>query len=564
MKAHFFKNLCLGLFLFFATSTLFAENWPNWRGPQANGVAPNGNPPTEFSENKNVQWKIKLPGSGSSTPVIWKDEVFILAAEKTGKKVAGAEGGTSTERGRNNSQRGQRSEGRGRNSDRPSRDGERSDRRGNNSQRGQRPEGRGGNSGRDTSGNRGGFGGNSFNREEIMKRFDKNGDGELNDAERQAMRDEFRQQFSRDRGEERTSNERSRRGGRSGSGFSRGGFGGGRKPTEEYRFALISYDRESGKENWRSVAATAVPHEGHHRDHGYASASPVTDGKNIIVSFGSRGLYCFDMKGKLKWKKDFGDMRTRNSFGEGSSPALHGDTIVLLWDQEDDSYIYAIDKKNGAIKWKRERNEATGWCTPVVTTHKGVTQVLVNGTKAVRSYRLNDGKLLWQCSGQTGNTIPSIVVDKETAYAMSGFRGAHIAAIKLGGNGDLTGSESVTWTADRGTPYVPSPLLSNDRIWYLSGNNGILSVRDTKSGKSLVEGERLTGISGVYASPVSASGKVYIVGRNGSIAVLKDSAKFEVLASNKLDEKFDCSPSIVGNQLFLRGKEHLYCIAKSN
>jgi outer membrane protein assembly factor BamB len=269
------------------------------------------------------------------------------------------------------------------------------------------------------------------------------------------------------------------------------------------------------------------------------------------------------MKGKIEWKKDFGDMRTRNSFGEGSSPTLHENTIVLLWDQEDDSYIYAIDKKNGKIKWKRERNEATGWCTPVVTTHKGVTQVLVNGSKAVRSYRLNDGKLLWQCSGQTGNPVPSIVVDKQNAYAMSGFRGAYIAAIKMGGDGDLTGTESVAWTANRGTPYVPSPLLSNDRIWYLSGNNGILSVRDTKSGKSLIEGERLTGISGVYASPVSASGKVYIVGRNGSIIVLKDSAKFEVLASNKLDENFDCSPAIVGNQLFLRGKEYLYCIANN-
>ena len=121
---------------------------------------------------------------------------------------------------------------------------------------------------------------------------------------------------------------------------------------------LISYDRNSGKEKWRSVATTAVPHEGHHRDHGYASASPVTDGENIIVSFGSRGLYCYDIKGKVQWKKDFGDMRTRNSFGEGSSPALHGDTIVLLWDQEDDSHIYALDKKTGKVKWKRERKEA--------------------------------------------------------------------------------------------------------------------------------------------------------------------------------------------------------------
>ena len=175
---------------------------------------------------------------------------------------------------------------------------------------------------------------------------------------------------------------------------------------------LISLDRKTGRENWRRVAATQVPHEGHHRDHGYASGSPVTDGEHIIVSFGSRGLYCYDMKGKLQWKKDFGDMRTRNSFGEGTSPALHGDTVVLLWDHEGDSALYALDKKTGKLKWKTDRNEASGWCTPVVTIHDGVTQVIVNGTRAVRSYQLSDGKLLWQCSGQTSNAIPSVVVDE--------------------------------------------------------------------------------------------------------------------------------------------------------
>jgi len=535
--------------------TVTAENWPTWRGPAANGVAPGGNPPTEFSESKNVQWKTKVPGSGSSTPVIWGDQVFVITAEKTGKKVAAAAGGESRERGQGAERRqrpdGERPEGRGRGEqgsrggDRPRPDGDRGSRGGERP----RPDGE-----RSQRGGQSGFGGGAFNREEFIKRFDKDGDGELNDAERDAMRDELRQQFSGGRG-----GERSPRSGRSSRG--RGGFGGGSKPTEEYRFVLISLDRNTGKENWRRVAATQVPHEGHHRDHGYASGSPVTDGEHIIVSFGSRGLYCYNMKGKLQWKKDFGDMRMRNSFGEGTSPALHGDTVVLLWDHEGDSALYALDKKTGKLKWKTDRNEASGWCTPVVTIHDGVTQVIVNGTRAVRSYQLSDGKLLWQCSGQTSNAIPSVVVDENFAYAMSGFRGAHLAAIKLGGSGDLTDSKSVTWTANRGTPYAPSPLLSNGRIWYLSGNNGILSVRDTKSGKLLVEGERLNGVSGVYASPVSAGGRVYIAGRNGTVSVLKDSAKLEVLATNELDEKFDCSPAVVGNQIFLRGKESLYCIA---
>ncbi|MDP6307086.1 MAG: PQQ-binding-like beta-propeller repeat protein, partial [Verrucomicrobiota bacterium] len=465
----------------------------------------------------------------------------VEAAARREAQQAAAAGGESRQRGQGTERRqrpdGERPEGRGR-GEQGSRGGERP-----------RPDGE-----RSQRGGQSGSGGGSFNREEFIKRFDKNGDGELNDAERDAMRDELRQQFGGGRG-----GERSPRSGRSSRG--RGGFGGGSKPTEEYRYVLMSLDRNTGKENWRRVAATQVPHEGHHRDHGYASGSPVTDGEHIIVSFGSRGLYCYDMKGKLQWKKDFGDMRMRNSFGEGTSPALHGDTVVLLWDHEGDSALYALDKKTGKLKWKTDRNEASGWCTPVVTVHDGVTQVIVNGTRAVRSYQLSDGKLLWQCSGQTSNAIPSIVVDENFAYAMSGFRGAYLAAIKLGGSGDLTDSKSVSWTANRGTPYTPSPLLSNGRIWYLSGNNGILSVRDTKSGKLLVEGERLDGVSGVYASPVSAGGRVYIAGRNGTVSVLKDSAKLEVLATNELDEKFDCSPAVVGKQMFLRGKEHLYCIA---
>ncbi len=499
--------------------TITAENWPTWRGPTANGVAPGSNPPTRFSENKNIRWKVKVPNSGNSSPVVWGDDIFLLTAEKTGKQEASKPANESRGRGQTSERRGLGDRG-SRGGDRPRSDNEREDRRGS----------------------------GSFNREELTKRFDKNGDGELNDAERNALREEMQRQFG------------SGRSGRSSRG--RGGFGGGGKPTEEYRFVLLSLDRNTGKENWRTTATTAVPHERHHRDHGHASASPVTDGEHIIASFGSRGLYSYDINGKLQWKKDFGDMSTRNSFGEGSSPALHGDTVVLLWDHEGDSAIYALDKKTGELKWKQDRNEATGWCTPTITTHDGITQVLVNGTRAVRSYRFSDGKLLWECGGQTTSAIPSIVVDKETAYAMSGFRGSHLAAIRLGGSGDLTDSKSVAWTASRDTPYVPSPLLSNGRLWYFSRNSGILSVRDTKTGKLLVEAERLDGISGVYASPVSAGGRVYIAGRNGTISVFKDSAKLELMVTNELDDKFECSPAIVGSELFLRGKENLYCIAE--
>ena len=233
--------------------------------PQANGVAPGGNPPTEFSEEKNIQWKIKVPGSGSSTPGGFGREVqvFILTAVATGKNLAAPEGWLVRRSGGRGTQRDPRPRGHVA-ADAPGRS-DRSER----SERGDR--------------GRGGFGGGGFNREEMIKRFDKGGDGELNEAERgDALRDSFDGNLA---------------GIAVANAVDAVGapawwwwIGSSRKPTEEFQFLLISYDRNSGKEKWRSVATAAVPH-GHHRDHGYASASPVTDGENIIVSFGSRGLY---------------------------------------------------------------------------------------------------------------------------------------------------------------------------------------------------------------------------------------------------------------------------------
>jgi outer membrane protein assembly factor BamB len=160
----------------------------------------------------------------------------------------------------------------------------------------------------------------------------------------------------------------------------RGGAGGGgggmrsEKPSEAYQFAVIAVDRASGKIVWQKVAREEVPHEGHHRDHGFASASPVIDGEHLYVSFGSRGIYCFDLKGNLKWEKDLGDMQTRNSFGEGASPAVHGDTVVINWDHEGDDFIVALDKRTGTERWRQKRDEPTTWSTPLIVEHDGKAQ----------------------------------------------------------------------------------------------------------------------------------------------------------------------------------------------
>lgn len=182
---------------------------------------------------------------------------------------------------------------------------------------------------------------------------------------------------------------------------------GGRKPTNIYKFNVVCLDRKTGKQIWSETVAEILPHEGHHGDHGFASFSPVTDGKHVWVNFGSRGVYCLDMAGEIIWSKDLGKMRTRNSFGEGSSPTLVGDKLIVLMDHEGDSFIAALNKTTGDIVWKKDRDELTAWTTPIVAEVNGKTQIIVNGSNRIRSYDPKDGELIWQCGGQTQNVIPT-------------------------------------------------------------------------------------------------------------------------------------------------------------
>lgn len=434
------------------------RNWPQWRGPLVNGVAPDADPPLEWSESKNVKWKAKIPGFGTSTPIIWGNRVFILTAIKTGQPAetpAVVASPAPPERP-------------------PAGEGE-----------GRRRPGGGG-----------------------------------------------------------------------------GGFGRSERPTETHQFTVLCLDRATGKTLWQKVAREEVPHEGHHQDHGFASASPVTDGEVVLAYFGSRGLHCYDLEGNLKWQKDFGQMRTRNSFGEGSSPALHGNTVVVCWDDEtDNDFIVALDKRTGKELWRNPRNEATSWATPLIVEHGGKPQVVVNATDKVRSYDLTTSKELWSCGGQTGNVIPSPVADASTVYVTSGFRGSALFAIALGRTGDLTGTDAIRWSHNRNTPYVPSPLLVDDLLYLVKVNSGMLSCFDAKTGKAHFEEERLEGLSGIYASPVAAKDRVYVLGRDGTTLVLKKGTQLEVLATNKLDDRSDASIAAVGKELFIRGHQNLYCIS---
>jgi outer membrane protein assembly factor BamB len=454
------RSSCLGAVaaLLFVPSGSATDGtaWTTWRGPTLTGQAPGAQPPTTWSDQQNIRWKTKIPGSGFSTPIIWKDRIFLLTAIQTDEeRPAPAPASPAPE--------------------------------------------------------------------PAPVAADKGG----------------------------------KRGGKG------GGFrGGGPTPTKVHEFVVIALNRTTGQIEWQKIARREVPHEGHHASHGYASASPVTDGERLWVSFGSRGLYCYDLKGNLQWEKDLGDMTTRGGFGEGASPALAGNLLLVNWDHEGQSFIVALDKMTGREVWRKSREERSSWSTPVIVEVEGRLQAIVAATTRTRSYDVLTGDVVWEAGGLTPNVIPMPVVGHGMVYVMSGFQGNAIQAIKLSSRGDVTDTPNVVWKVRRSAPYVPSPVLSGDRLYMGKTNDAYLSCLNALTGEVYYQDQPLPGVRGIYASPLAANGLLYVVGREGTVLVLKDSSTFEVVATNKLSDKIDASPVMLGKELYLRGHEYLYCIAE--
>ena len=337
----------------------------------------------------------------------------------------------------------------------------------------------------------------------------------------------------------------------------------GLDPDRVHEFTVIAYDRVDGSVIWKDVAREEQPHEGAHRQNGsWASGSAVTDGEHLFAYFGSRGLYCYTLEGDLIWETDFGDKRMRNEFGEGTTPALAGDTLVIVWDHLGDSFVVALDKRTGVERWRVERDEIDTWATPLIVEHEGRSQVVVGAMKRIVSYDLETGRVVWHSDGLTMNPIPSPVAANGFVYLTSGYRGNALKAIRLDqASGDITGTSAIAWSLDRDTPYVPSPLLYDDILYVLKSNSGILSAFEAKGGRPHYQAQRLPHISNVFASPVGAADRVYITGRDGATVVLRHGTEFEVLSTNVLEEGFDASPAIAGDELYLRGARHLYSIA---
>ncbi|MEK6280744.1 MAG: PQQ-binding-like beta-propeller repeat protein [Acidobacteriota bacterium] len=342
------------------------------------------------------------------------------------------------------------------------------------------------------------------------------------------------------------------------------GPGGDTGPQVEHKFDVLCLDRKTGKLLWQKTAKVALPHEGYHRTYGsFASNSPVTDGKYVYASFGSRGIYAYDFSGKLVWEKDLGvQMKMRLGFGEGTAPLLIGDRLVLVFDHEADSFIVSLDKRSGKELWRVPRDERSSWSTPLTVEHKGRKQVVVTGTTKVRSYDLENGKVLWESAGLGSNPIPVPVNQDGVVYVMSGHRDPRLMAIKLGKEGDLSGSDSIVWSHTRGISYTASPVLYDNKL-YVVTDNGMISLFNATTGEPHYAQVRLPKAYNLKASPVGANGKLYLATEDGDVVVVRMGEKFEVIATNTLEDQiFIATPVIAAGELFLRGQNHLFCISQ--
>jgi outer membrane protein assembly factor BamB len=335
------------------------------------------------------------------------------------------------------------------------------------------------------------------------------------------------------------------------------------RATAPHKYVVMALGRKDGRIVWEQVAKEEAPHEATHQEWGtWASPSVVTDGQHVIASFESRGIYAFDMNGTPIWQKDLGDKTMRNQFGEGTSPVLHANTLVVVWDHQAGSFIVAIDKRTGEERWRVARDEIDSWATPLVVDVGGRSQVVTSGMKQVRSYDLESGKLLWYGAGTTMNPIPSPVAADGLVFLTAGFRGNNLKAVRIAdAKDDITNTPALVWTLDRDTPYVPSPLLYDGILYFLKSNSAILSAFDAQTGKPHYQATRIEGLQNVFASPVGAAGRIYIPSQEGVTVVLKHGPAVEQLALNKLDDGFNASPALVDGELYLRGFKSLYCIA---
>lgn len=341
-----------------------------------------------------------------------------------------------------------------------------------------------------------------------------------------------------------------------------------------HHYKVYCLNRKTGDTIWEKTAFSGKPKVARHIKSSHANCTPATDGKHLLVFFGSQGLYCYDLDGKLLWTRDLGYLDAgafdvpEIQWGFGSSPIIYEDKVIVLCDVNNQSFITALELESGKDIWRTLRDENPTWGTPTIHKSEKRTQVIVNGFKHIGSYEIETGKEIWRMHGGGDVPCPTPVVSKGLVFITNAHgRMRPIYAIKLEAEGDISlgrdekSNQYIPWFYPRRGAYQPTPLVLDDLL-YVADNGGILTCYVAKTGEEMYRHPIGGDISSYSASPVAADGKLYFSDEYGIIHIVKAGPKYEHLAANSMDEICMASPAISGETLFIRARNNLYAISK--
>ena len=423
--------------------------WPHWRGPLASGVAPQADPPLTWSETNNVRWKVKIPGAGTATPILWENKLFILTAVPTGRKLDPAEAAA---------------------------------------------------------------------RKAALATLPSGGTREVSPSVN--------------------------------------------PPQDFFRFMVLCLDRQTGRPSGKKSRARKRPMKGIIAT---TATPPLHRSRMESICWCPSAHAAFTV---TTWPAAWCGRRTpancsrENRLARVLPRRCTATPSCVVRDHEEEDVLLAFDKKDGRELWRTRRDEPTSWSTPLIVEHGGRAQVIVAASSGLRGYDLKDGRELWSGPELTESVIPSPVHANGVVFAISDYRKKVLYAIRLGKTGALAGTDAILWNYSRYAPYVSSPLVVEDLMYFGSNTSGRLTCLNARTGEPHFEAERIPGLQNLYASPVAAKDRVYVLSREGTCVVLKQGPKLEVLATNALEEKTDASMVLAGKDIFIRGQAHLYRIAE--
>src|SRR5262249_13302065 len=333
---------------------------------------------------------------------------------------------------------------------------------------------------------------------------------------------------------------------------------------------VLCLDRDSGDILWTRTAYEGVPKIKRHLKGSQANCTPATDGRHVVACFGSEGLYCYDLAGKLLWQRDLSTLDSsfaldrEYEWGFGNSPVLHDGLCILQCDLSRDSFIAAFNLEDGSKVWSTPRDEIPSWSSPVVWRNALRTELVTNAAQYARGYDPATGAELWRLAKKSEVTIPTPVVGKDFVFIASGNRPIQpIFAVRPGASGDISLKEGETtngfiaWSRLRGGPYMPTPILYGGYL-YTCSNSGVVACYEAATGREVYK-ERIGG--GSYtASPVAADGRLYFTSEQGEVRVVQAGPAFALLAVNKVDDYVMATPAISNGSLFVRGQHFLMAL----